>query len=137
MFAQHGPHAFSHKPQVTVQIHRFIGLMREIAVLLSFKDIELCQKTRLELGVRGIDLVEDEMLTDQVGLPPSSEPLNSLFSAGLCWPDEYLLDEPHVRVGIGWGPLCLGLKPLRGPPETLRQSHAFISDCHGVGQTSS
>src|SRR5205085_68033 len=111
--------------------------MREIAVLLSFKDIELCQKTRRELGVCGIDLVKDKMLRDEDGLPPSSEPSHSLFPAALSWLGEHLLDEPDVRVCLGWGPLCLGLKPFCCPAETLGQSHAFISDCDGVGRTSS
>src|SRR4029078_13370291 len=126
MLVRNGPHALSHKPQVAVQIHRFIGLMREIAVLLSFKDIALCQKTRCEFGVCGIDLVEDKMLRAEDGLPPSSEPSHSLFPAGLSWLGEHLLDEPDVRVCLGGGSLCLGLKPLCGPPETLGQSHAFI-----------
>ena len=48
LLAEHRLHAFSHEAEEAVQVHRFIRLMREIAVLFPLEDIEFHVETRSE-----------------------------------------------------------------------------------------
>ncbi len=109
----------AHQAQVTVQIHRLVGLVGQIAVLLSLKDIKFNLKTGRQLRIGVVYFFKELYVGDRRGLSASGEPLGTLFPVGLGRLVEDMFDKPDIGVGLGRGVFCLGFKPLAGQPETI------------------